>query len=92
MSSTTELDSHANWPVFGQDSTTVARSGLFATVRGFSDALPEMSKIEIVDKAIAYDCPYFLKTFLLVIRNAMDSFLPPYEASAMPFLKCRKSK
>ena len=84
MSSTTELDSHANWPVFGQDSTTVARSGLFATVRGFSDALPEMSKIEIVDKAIAYDCPYFLKTFLLVIRNALDiptmkhNLIPPY--------------
>ena len=82
--SVTELDSHANMAVAGRDCTIIAKSGHHATVTPFSDDLPMMEQVEIGDVAIAYDDPYSLRTFLLVMRNALlipsmdHNLLPPF--------------
>ena len=80
----TELDSHANMAVAGQDCTIIARSGHYATVTPFSGDLPVMERVEIGDVAIAFDDPFSGETFLLVMRNALlipsmdHNLLPPF--------------
>ena len=82
--SVTELDSHANMAVAGRDCTIIAKSGHYASVTPFSADLPVMERVEIGDVAIAYDDPYSLETYLLVMRNvllipSMDhNLLPPF--------------
>jgi hypothetical protein len=82
--SVTELDSHANMAVAGKDCNIISTSGQYANVTPFSPDLPMMEKVEIGDVAIAYDDPYSLKTYLLVMRNvllidSMDhNLLPPF--------------
>ena len=46
--SVTELDSHANMAVAGQDCTIIAKSGHYATVTPFSADLPVMERVELV--------------------------------------------
>ena len=53
----TELDSHANMAVAGNDCTIIATSGRHATVTPFSSNLPKMEMVEIGDVALAYDNP-----------------------------------
>ena len=69
---TTELDSHANMSVVGQDVTVISRSGLHTEVKSCSDDVPTLQNIPIVDAIVTYDDPYLLKTFLLVVRNALQ--------------------
>jgi len=82
--SVTELDSHANMAVAGQDCTIIARSGHHATVTPFLEDLPVMEKVEIGDVAIAYNNLFSGETFLLVMRNALlipsmdHNLLPPF--------------
>ena len=81
--STTELDSHANMPVVGCHTTTIQHTGLHAEVHGFADGL-KMEKVAIVDAAIAYDDPYSLKTYIIIIKNALHvpsmshNLIPPF--------------
>jgi hypothetical protein len=80
----TELDSHANMFVAGSNTTVIARSGQFATVTPFSPDLPMMEQVEIGDAAMCFDDPVSLKTFILVLRNALlipsmdHNLLPPF--------------
>ena len=80
----TELDSHANMAVAGYDCTIIATSGRYATVTPFSSNLPTMDMVEIGDVVIAYDDPFSLKTYLLVMRNALlipsmdHNLIPPF--------------
>eukprot|EP00956_Cyclotella_meneghiniana_P018591 scaffold31024_cov85-Cyclotella_meneghiniana.AAC.2 len=82
--STTELDSHANMVVVGKNATIISRTGKYADVHAFSDECDHLSQIPIVDVALAYDCQYSGKTFLLIVRNAlyvesMDrNLIPPF--------------
>jgi len=82
--SVTELDSHANMAVAGRDCTIISKSGHHATVTPFSSDLPTMERVEIGDVAIAFDDPFNLKTYLLVMRNALlipsmdHNLLPPF--------------
>ena len=69
--SVTELDSHANMAVAGRDCTIIAKSGHYASVTPFSADLPVMERVEIGDVAIAYDNPYSLETYLLVMRKVL---------------------
>jgi len=70
--------------VAGRDCTIIAKSGHYASVTPFSADLPVMERVEIGDVAIAYDDPYSLETYLLVMRNvllipSMDhNLLPPF--------------
>jgi hypothetical protein len=80
----TELDSHANMSVAGSSSIVIARSGHFATVTPFSSDLPVLKKVEIGDTAMFYDDPVSLRTYILVLRNALlmptmsHNLLPPF--------------
>ena len=67
----TELDSHTNIAVVGRHTTVINRSGKSADVRSFSKDCSQMTAFPIVDAAVAYDCPYTLKTYILVIKNAL---------------------
>ena len=82
--SVTELNSHANMAVAGRDCTIIAKSGHHANVTPFSGDLPVIEKVQFGDVAVAYDNPYLLETYLLVMRNvllipSMDhNLLPPF--------------
>ena len=68
----------------GQDVTEISRSGLHAEVKSFSDDVPTLQKIPIMDAIVAYADLYSLKTFLLVVRNALQvnsmqhNLIPPF--------------
>ena len=82
--SATELHSHANMAVAGIDCTIISNSGTYADVAPFSTDLPVMKLVEIVDAMFAYDDPFTLTTYLLVMRNALHipsmdhNLIPPF--------------
>ena len=80
--STTQLDSHANMVVVGNNATIFSNSGKSADVRPFSSKCSKMESVPIVDAAVAYDCPYTLKTYLLTVRNALH--VPSMEHNLIP--------
>jgi len=57
--------------VAGRDCTIIAKSGHHANVTPFSADLPVMENVEIGDVAVAYDNPYLLEMYLLVMRNVL---------------------
>lgn len=69
--------------VIGVRATIIEYTGLHADVSGFTQELT-CNKIPIVDAAVAYDCPYSLKTYLLVMKNALyvpsmgHNLIPPF--------------
>ena len=63
----TDLDSHANMCVVGNQVKIVNRSGRHAEVNAFSPDLESLQRVPIIDAAIAYDCPYSMKTFILIV-------------------------
>ena len=82
--SITERDSHASMALAGQDCTIIAKSGHYASITPFSANLPIMERVEIGGVAIAYNDPYSLETYLLVMRNVLliplmdHNLLPPF--------------
>ena len=71
MDARTKLDSHVNMLVFGRHSMVIAESGRYADVNPFSPDLDTLKRVPIVDASIAYDCPYSMKTYMLVARNVL---------------------
>ena len=86
--STTQLDSHANMVVVGNNATIFSNSGKSADVRPFSSECSKMESVPIVDAAIAYDCPYTLKTYLITVRNALH--VPSMEHNLIPLFIMRE--
>jgi hypothetical protein len=83
----TELDSHAKMSVAGSGSTVIARSGHFDMVTSFSPDLPVLEKVEIGDAAMCYDDPVSLRTYILMLRNAL--LIPTINHNLLPpFLVC----
>lgn len=80
----TELDSHANMVVLGSNCFVFEWSGRTCTVKPFTDSLGTVQHVPIVDAAIAYDCPYSHRTYILMIRNALyipnlvNNLIPPF--------------
>ncbi len=69
---TTQLDSHANMVVVGEQATIFGRTlGKCANVRPFSKDCSKLESVPIVDAAVAYDCPYTMQTFILTMHNAL---------------------
>ena len=67
----TELDSHANMVVVGNQAFLFSHSGQYVNVRAFAEEVKALTKVHIVDAVIAY---YFLhsgETYPLVVRNAL---------------------
>jgi hypothetical protein len=79
--SRTELDSHANMPVVGQNAFVISDTGRMADVKPYSPDYESMA-IPIVDAAVRYDCPYDSLTYILVIRNALH--LPSMQTNLIP--------
>ena len=65
--SLTELDSHANMAVLGSNSYMFKSTGRTCNVKPFDSSLGTASNIPIVDGAIAYECPYSSKTYVLIV-------------------------
>ena len=80
--SRSELDSHANMIVFGKSCFVIHETGRHADVNAFSPDVPTLEKIPIVDAAVAYDCPYSMKTYLLVARNVL--YIPSMDHNLIP--------
>ena len=84
VTGTTELDSHANMVVLGNQCIIIQRTGRYADVNSFASDVGSMARVPIVDAALAYDCPHSERTFLLVARNALfvesmdHNFFPPF--------------
>ena len=68
----THLDSHANMPVIGNEAFVFAPTGKTVKVRSWDPASPSR-EAPIVDAVIAYDCPYSLKTYIHIIKNAIQN-------------------
>ena len=71
LGSRSELDSHANMIVVGYNSYIISYSGRTADVSPFSPDYDALQKVPIVDVALAYDCPYSGKLYILLVRNAL---------------------
>ena len=77
-----ELDSHANMIVMGNCCFVFESTGKTCDVKPFMAGLGTARNIPIVDTAIAYDCPYEKKTFILLFRNAL--YIPEMNHCLIP--------
>ncbi|EJK65892.1 hypothetical protein THAOC_13210, partial [Thalassiosira oceanica] len=68
--SMTELDSHANWSAFGDDSTDLVLTGRTVQVQGYDPSQGHQS-LSIRHKAVAHDCPYTGRTFICIANNSL---------------------
>ena len=69
---TMELDSHANMVLLGKDCFMFdGVQGCTCNVVPYDPSLGIGKKIPIVDGAMAYDCQYTHKTYILIVRNAL---------------------
>ncbi len=84
----TELNSHANMAVAGADCTIIAKSRNYADNTSFSEDLPMMKMVEIVDAMMAYNDPISHTTYLLVMMNAL-SILSMGHNLIPPLLICK---
>ena len=81
---TTELDSCANMVVIGAQGTIIQKTGRYADLNAFSSDVGTLSRVPIVDAAVAYDCPFSGQTILMVARNALHvdsmghNLVPPF--------------
>ena len=62
----TELDSHANMCVFGKHSLKISESMKTVDVSTFAAEAGQLSKVQIIDAMVAYDCNRTHQVFLLV--------------------------
>ena len=70
--------------VVGSHATVFGHLGKSADVRPLSNDCSKLESVPIVDAAVAYDCPYTMKTFILTVRNALyvpsmtHNLIPPF--------------
>ena len=82
--SNTELDSHANMVVVGNQEFLFSHSGQYANVQAFAEEVKSLPEVTIVDAVISYDFPHSGETYLLVARNALcvpsmdHNLVPPF--------------
>ena len=80
----TELDSHANMAVVGRERVALDDTGQTCTANAFTESAGKLEKVPIVDVAVAYDCPFQAKTYILLLRNCLHipeikhNLLPPF--------------
>ena len=84
-----ELDSHANMIVAGEQAYVFSESGVNANVRAFSDEASGMQGVPIVDCMWAYDCAYSGLTYMLVARNALS--VPSMDHNLFPAFILREA-
>ena len=64
------MDSHAYSPVVGKNAFIISTQDKKITVNGFTDALGSKT-VPVVDAAVAYDCEFTGRVYILIIRNAL---------------------
>ena len=70
--------------VIGAQGTIIQQTGRYTDVNALSSDVGTMSRVPIVDAAVAYDCPFSGQTILMVARNAMyvesmeHNLVPPF--------------
>jgi len=70
--------------VAGRNTIFLSKTGKTAQLRPFDPSLRVLHEVPIVDVAIAYDCPYTLKMYILVCTNALyaptmsTNLIPPF--------------
>ena len=78
------MDTHDNMVVIGAQGTIIQKTVKYTDVNRFSSDIGTMSRVPIVDAVLAYDCPIYGKTTLLVARNALfvqsmdHNLIPPF--------------
>ena len=70
VSSSLELDSHADSPVVGFEALIIRTHGRKVRVNGFTPALGSKT-VDVVDAAVAYECEFIGKLLIMVIRNGL---------------------
>ena len=69
--------------VFGKDCFIISKSGKEAIVNAFTDQVGTIT-VPIVDNAVAYDCPWYQTTYILIARNILSvqpmdhNLIPPF--------------
>ena len=69
-SSRTELDSHANMPVIGKNAYILSKVDETVFVAPFTPDYNPI-RVELVDAALNYDCPYSGESKILIIRRGL---------------------
>ena len=64
------MDSHADSPVVGKNAYIISTQDKKITVNGFTDAL-DSKAVPVVAAAVAYDCEFTGRVYILIIRNAL---------------------
>ena len=67
----TELDTHANMAVVRSQATAFHTSRTAEARAFYYDELQNLESLPILDDALAYDFPKTLKTYLLIVKNAL---------------------
>ena len=83
VDSRTELDSHANMPVVGNQCVIVTDHAKTVDVNAFAPHY-EVTKAKLVDAAIKYSDPYSGEEYILIVMNAISvptmrhNLIPPF--------------
>ena len=76
------MNFHANMVVVDANATKIQDTRRYADVNDFANDVGQMKRVLIKDMAIAYDCPYQRRTFLLIIKNVL--YVPPMNHNLIP--------
>ena len=100
---TTDLDSHADSPVVGDNATIHLHTNKTVRVSGFTEVLGDISKVPVVVAVVAYTDTITGVTYLLVISNALymkgieGNLIPPvmirlagHQVDECPKIMCKK--
>ena len=69
--------------VVGSEVTILQHTEKSADVWPFSKKCSKLVEVPIVDAAIAYDCPFTSKTYILLIHNALH--VPSMKHNLIPY-------
>ena len=64
------MDSHADSPVVGKHAYIISTQDRKITVNGFTNSLGSKT-VPVVDAAVAYECEFTGKVYILIIKNAL---------------------
>ena len=81
-----QLDSHANMIVFGKYCFIISKSWKEAIVNAFIDQVGTIT-VPIIAAAVAYDCPWYQTTYILIARNILS--VPSMEHKLIPYFILR---
>ena len=68
--------------VVGSECEIFDDTGKTCTVNSFVDSAGSLDNVKIVDAAVAYDCPFKCKTYILLMRNTL--YVPELTTNLIP--------